>query len=185
MCETSKRNKLHVQLHVFLLEKPHMKAKRLSWKGERFQVGDGCNLRHTRPESICFATRYGGKSHRQVVIGDNSLSTVYLEISEHSQYHTGCKVAATGGTQRRADGSHGFEFFIRIFKKYIYWLIWLCWVLVVALENFSCSVWGLVPYSGIEHRPHALEAWSLSHRTTREVPFIRVFKTFKIFLEGE
>ena len=94
-------------------------------------------------------------------------------------------MAATGGIQRCVDGSHGFEFFIRVLNIYIYLFIWLCWVLVVALENFSCSVWGLVPYSGIEHRPHALEAWSLSHWTTEEVPFIRVFKTFEIFLEGE
>ena len=147
-------------------------------------MGDGCNLSHTRPESICSATQDRGKSHRQVVVGDNSLSTVYLEISEHSQYHTGCKMAAAGGTHRCVDGSHGFDFLIRGFFL-INLFIWLCYVLVVALGNFSCSMWGLVPCSGIEHRPTALEAWSLSHWTTKEVPFIRVFKTFEIFLEGE
>lgn len=78
--------------------------------------GDGCNLDSPDQESICSTQLgYRRKSHRQVVVGDNSLSAVYLEISEHSQYHTGCKMAATGGIQRCADGSHGFEFFIKSF----------------------------------------------------------------------
>ena len=31
-------------------------------------------------------------------------------------------------------------------------------------------MWDLVPQSGVEPRPPALEAWSLTHWTTREVP---------------
>ena len=42
-------------------------------------------------------------------------------------------------------------------------------LLVVACELFSCSMWDLVPWPGIEPGPPALGAWSLSHWTTREV----------------
>ena len=31
-------------------------------------------------------------------------------------------------------------------------------------------MWDLVPWPGIEPRPPALEAWSLSHQTTRDIP---------------
>ena len=51
-----------------------------------------------------------------------------------------------------------------------YLLIWLCWVLVAAWEIFSSEMWDLVPWPGIEPRPPALGAQSLSHWTTREVP---------------
>ena len=52
-------------------------------------------------------------------------------------------------------------------------------VLVVALRIFdlrcdmqtlSCGIWNLVPSPGIEPGPLALEMWSLSHWTSREVP---------------
>ena len=36
--------------------------------------------------------------------------------------------------------------------------------------NHSCSVWDLVPWSGIDPRPPALGAWMLSNWTSREVP---------------
>ena len=35
--------------------------------------------------------------------------------------------------------------------------------------GLSCSMWDLVPWPGIEPRPSALGAWSLSHWTTRAV----------------
>ena len=35
---------------------------------------------------------------------------------------------------------------------------------------FSCSMWDLVPWPGIEPGPPALKAWNLSLWTTREVP---------------
>ena len=41
-------------------------------------------------------------------------------------------------------------------------------VLVVAREIFSCGMWDLVPWAGIEPGPLALGVWSLSH-WTREV----------------
>ena len=59
----------------------------------------------------------------------------------------------------------------------IYLYIWLCWVSVGSMQTLSCSMWGLVPWLGIEPRPPALGPWSLSHRTTREVPS-QLFKTF-------
>ena len=52
--------------------------------------------------------------------------------------------------------------------------IWLRWVLVVACRIFTCSMWGPVPQVGIEPGPHALEAWSLSHWTMKEVPIINL-----------
>ena len=42
----------------------------------------------------------------------------------------------------------GIFSFTVIFKKitvFIYSFIWLLWVLVVACEIFSCSIWDLVP----------------------------------------
>ena len=41
---------------------------------------------------------------------------------------------------------------------------------LLACKIFSCRMWDPVPWPGIEPRPPALGAWSLSHRTTREVP---------------
>ena len=46
----------------------------------------------------------------------------------------------------------------------------MCPFLVEACKIFSCSMWDLVPWPGIEPRPPALGARSLSHWTTREVP---------------
>ena len=52
----------------------------------------------------------------------------------------------------------------------IYWLIWLCQVIIVACGIFSHSMSDLVSWPGTEPVPPALWAWSLSHWTTREVP---------------
>ena len=46
---------------------------------------------------------------------------------------------------------------------------WLHQVLVAAPRIFSYGMWNLVPWPGIESRLPALGAWSLSHRTTRQV----------------
>ena len=73
---------------------------------------------------------------------------------------------------------------LSFFLIFIYVFVWLCWVLVVAcrifvaacgifscsIQTLSCSMWDLVPWPGIEPRPPALWAWSLSHWTIREVP---------------
>ena len=73
-----------------------------------------------------------------------------------------------------------------ILFKNIYLFIWLHSVLVAAHGIFSCSMrtlscgmWDVVPWQGIEPRPAALEKWSLSHSTAREVPHL----PFKIKLE--
>ena len=59
---------------------------------------------------------------------------------------------------------------ISIFLIYSYLFIWLCWILVVARRIFSCDMWDLVPWPGIECRFPALGTLSLNHWTTREIP---------------
>ena len=60
-------------------------------------------------------------------------------------------------------------------------ILWLCFIyLFLILKSFiyfnwaalglSCCMQDLAPYPGIEPRPPALGAQSLSHWTTREVP---------------
>ena len=39
-----------------------------------------------------------------------------------------------------------------------------------SVPTLRCGMWDPVPGPGIEQGPPALEAWSLSHWTTREVP---------------
>ena len=88
-------------------------------------------------------------------------------------------------------------------KIFIYLFIYLaalgifvamCEIFVAAYEIFSCSLqtlscgirtlscgmWDLVPWAGIEPRPPALGAWSLSHCTTREVAKLRSFFNLSI-----
>ena len=55
----------------------------------------------------------------------------------------------------------------------MYLPLWVCQVLVVAHGTFSCSMWGLVPWPGIEPGPSALGVGVLA--TTREVP-VQSFK---------
>ena len=55
---------------------------------------------------------------------------------------------------------------------YLKKFIWLHWVLYVACEMVSFSMWDLLPWLGMEPRPSVMGAWSLSQGTTREVPFI-------------
>ena len=52
----------------------------------------------------------------------------------------------------------------------IYLFIWLCWASVGSMQTLSCNTRDLVPRLGMEPGLPALGAWSLSHRTTREVP---------------
>ena len=72
-----------------------------------------------------------------------------------------------------------------LIKKYIYiyLFIWLHLVLDAACRIFpfgmwtlSCSMWDLVPWPGIEPRPPALETWSLSHWTPKEVLCLIILK---------
>ena len=47
---------------------------------------------------------------------------------------------------------------------------------------FSYSMWDQVPLPGIKTRSPALGAWSLSHWTTREVPYIFLMSLIFHFL---
>ena len=49
---------------------------------------------------------------------------------------------------------------------------------LAAYVIFSCSMWDLVPWPGIEPWPPALGVQSLSHWTTGEVPYINSFFSF-------
>ena len=40
------------------------------------------------------------------------------------------------------------------------------------LQVQHASLWDLIPWPEIEPRPPALGVWSLSHRTTREIPYL-------------
>ena len=40
------------------------------------------------------------------------------------------------------------------------------------MQTLCCDTWDLVAWPGIEPRPPALGAWTLSHWTTREVPIV-------------
>ena len=71
----------------------------------------------------------------------------------------------TTGPPGKPKNCKSFFFFLNI-----YLFIWLLLVLVVACGIFSCGMWDLVPWPGIEPGPPALGAQSLSHWTTREVP---------------
>lgn len=45
-----------------------------------------------------------------------------------------------------------------------------------------CAMWALSPLARVELMPSALEAWSLSHSTTREVPIYRLYISFFAYL---
>ena len=71
------------------------------------------------------------------------------------------------GHERTASGSQSPRGSLEL---NIYLFIWLYQVLVAAPGILSCGMWDLVPWPGIEPRLPALEALSLNHWTTREVP---------------
>ena len=54
---------------------------------------------------------------------------------------------------------------------YIYLFTWQYRVLIVAC-GIICGMWDLASQPGTEPRPLVLEAWSVRHWTTREVPLI-------------
>ena len=72
--------------------------------------------------------------------------------------------------------------------------IWLCRIFVAAcgtfklwqagfflfgMQTLSCGIWDLVPWTGFIPGSPALQAWSVNHWTTREVPqlvfYLRLF----------
>ena len=73
------------------------------------------------------------------------------------------------------------NFWIGFFYFLIHLFICLCWVLVVAMWTLNRVMKDLVPWPGIKPRPLALEAESLNHWTTREVPESWVAGVFYIF----
>ena len=65
------------------------------------------------------------------------------------------------------------SFIVFYFKLFIYLhqvLVATCGIFSCAMRPLSCAMWGLVPRPGIEPAPPALEAQSLSHWTTGEIP---------------
>ena len=73
------------------------------------------------------------------------------------------------------------------------YLFWLCWILVVARRIsvvawerlVAACMWDLVPRPGIEPRPPALGAQSLTHWITREVPINTFFKKNNIMKQNQ
>ena len=57
---------------------------------------------------------------------------------------------------------------IRSHMSLIFFLFLIC--IYLATSGLRWDIWDLVPWLGIEPRPPALGAWSLSHWTIREVP---------------
>ena len=49
-------------------------------------------------------------------------------------------------------------------------LVVACGIFSCGMQTLSCGMRDLVPWPGVEPRPPALGAWSLSHWTIREVP---------------
>ena len=58
------------------------------------------------------------------------------------------------------------------FDNILFFSVWQLWVFAVAYRIFSCSMWDLVSWPGIEPEAPALGAQGLSHWTTREVPML-------------
>ena len=81
-----------------------------------------------------------------------------------------------------------FFFFLRWFEAIFLMVlfIWLCWIFVAAcgtlncgkqdsfclfgMQTLSCGIWDLVPWTGFKPGSPALQAWSVNHWPTREVP---------------
>ena len=90
--------------------------------------------------------------------------------------------------------SYGLSFLLLILLRFLYsgfiflcatnaFLVWIFFFFFIYLASpdLSCSMWDLVPWRGIEPVPPALEAQSLNHWASREVPTNAFLKTFKNF----
>ena len=55
------------------------------------------------------------------------------------------------------------------FDPFLYFFLYFYLCIYLVGAGLSCGMWDLVHWAGIEPRPPALEVWSLSHWTTREV----------------
>jgi len=91
-----------------------------------------------------------------------------------------CTKTPDSGHDSQATKSEVQKYFSIFFFLFQYLFIYLAasglncgtWDILVAECGivFSCSMWDLDPWPGIELRPRALGVWSLSHWTTREYP---------------
>ena len=81
---------------------------------------------------------------------------------------------------------------IFFFKNTLF--IWLCWVLVVArgtihcsMQTLSCSVWGLVPWPGLEPGPPALgpQSQQLEHQGSSGNFLFEFFGTLDWFFKNK
>ena len=75
-----------------------------------------------------------------------------------------------------------FKLFIYLAAPGLNWGTWESSVFIAAFEIFSgsivpCGMWDLIPRPGIEPASPLLQAWSLCHWTTREVPPASLFLT--------
>ena len=84
--------------------------------------------------------------------------------------HQGARGKQFGGLSWKIwdKGGNGFDLGLRdslflFFCFFQYLFIWLRRVLVVACRIFSCGMWDLVPWAGMESGPSAVGAQSLSH----------------------
>ena len=63
-------------------------------------------------------------------------------------------------------------------------LVAACGLFSCGMQTFSCGMWDLVPWPGVEPRPPIWGELSLSHWTTREVPMKHFsYRTFSLLLE--
>ena len=92
--------------------------------------------------------------------GRNTLSHLFSRIAKHWYSKQWISSRIYLQVKQHVNQFCNLLFFFNLFLKniFIYLFIWQCQVLAMA--------------RGIEPRPYALGAWSLSHWTTREVPVI-------------
>ena len=74
----------------------------------------------------------------------------------------------TGRSMCQSFGAPSDAAYSSFFKKIFIYL---------PVQVLSCGMWGLVPPPGIKPQPPALRAQSLSHWTTREIPWYFIFES--------
>ena len=104
---------------------------------------------------------------------------VYTNSAELALNHTADRLVvatgkgAGGGVEQEVEVSR-----CKLFKKICIYLFGSAgsqlWHVGSSFFFFSCSMWDLVPWLEIESGPPELEAWYLSHWTTREVSNVKL-----------
>ena len=119
-----------------------------------------------------------------MVIFHSSVCTVFYYINIHTIYFLPILLLINIGLiqflaiMNKIDKNILENFFC---KKYLF--IYLA-TLGLGCGIFSCGMWDVVPWSGIEPGPPASGAWNLSHWTTREVPIFLFYRHINFFLLG-